>query len=128
MWPSCVGRTLVTRGAVWFALCSASGAGLGNEWFGSHQAVQMRYKWNTDEKDLPLLEMNGEGRLEEAEVAGFGYPMDGSSFQILVGLRYDESRKLYELPLAAGSGDVAGHAATEPTSIVFEREENTSIY
>ncbi len=127
MWQSRVGWTLVTSVTVWFALCSASGA-LGNEWFGSHQAVQTRYRWNTDEKDLPLLEMDGDGRLEEAEVAGFGYPMDDLSVQILAGLSYDEVRKVYELPLAAGSGDVAGLAATEPTSIVFEREENSSIY
>jgi hypothetical protein len=111
--------------AVWFSLCSATAGGLRNEWFGSHQAVQMRYRWNTDEKDLPLLEMNGDGRLEEAEVVGFGYPMDGLSVQILAGLRYDESRKVYELQLAEGSID---GAAREETSIVFEREENTSIY
>ena len=72
MWPSCVGRTLVMSLAVWFSLCSATARVLRNEWFGSRQAVQMRYRWNTDEKDLPLLEMDGDGRLEEAEVAGFG--------------------------------------------------------
>src|SRR5260370_5673342 len=125
MWPSCVGRTLVMSAAVWLALCSASGAGLGNEWFGSHQAVQTRYRWNTDEKDLPLLEMDGDGRLEEAEVAGFGYPMDGLSVQILAGLRYDEARKVYELPLAAGSIDGADR---EETNIVFEATEKGSSY
>jgi hypothetical protein len=125
MWPSCVGRTLVMSVAVSFSLCSATAAGRRNEWFGSHQPVQMRYRWHTDEKDLPLLEMNGDSRLEEAEVAGFGYPMDGLSVQILAGLRYDGSRKVYELQLAAGSID---GAAREETSIVFEREENTSIY
>jgi hypothetical protein len=125
MWPSCVGRTLVMSVAVWIAFCSASGAELGNEWFGSRPAVQTRYRWNTDEKDLPLLEMDGDGRLEEAEVAGFGYPMDGFSVQILAGLRYDEYRKVYELPLASGSID---GAAREEKSIVFEREENTSTY
>jgi hypothetical protein len=124
MWPSCVGRTLVMSVAVWIAFCSASGAELGDEWFGSRPAVQMRYRWNTDEKDLPLLEMNGDGRLEETEVAGFGYPMDGLNVQILAGLRYDESRKVYELPLAAGSID----GAREKTSIVFEATENGSRY
>ena len=125
MWPSCAGRTLVMSVAVWIAFCSASGADLGNEWFGSRPAVQMRYRWNTDEKDLPLLEMDGDGRLEEAEVAGFGYPMDGLSIQILAGLRYDEARKVYELPLAAGSID---GAAREETSIVFEATEKGSRY
>jgi hypothetical protein len=124
MWPSRVGRTLVTSLAVWFALCSASGA-LGNEWFGSHQTVQTRYRWNTDEKDLPLLELDGDGRLEEAEVAGFGYPMDGLSVQIFAGLRYDEARKVYELPLAAGGID---GAAREETNIVFEATEKGSRY
>jgi len=135
MWPSWVGRALVIGAAVWlssYSLYSVTAAGHGNVACTIHQAIQTRYRWNTDERNLPLLEMDGDGSLVEGEVSGFGYPIDGLSFQILGGLRYDDERKVYELPLAAGSERAVavseGSEASDAASIVFEREERTSIY
>jgi hypothetical protein len=130
-----VGRALVLGAAVWFSsysLYSVTAKSHGNVARTIHRAIQMRYRWNTDEKDLPLLEMDGDGSLVEGEVSGFGYPMDGLSFQILGGLRYDDERKVYELPLVAGRESAVAVSEDGPTtdaaSVVFERAERTSIY
>ena len=65
----------------------------------------LNYKWNADEKELPLLNLEGDG-LKPGFDRSLTYQLAQFRFVIFQALSYDEQRNVYVLPLSTAEGAV----------------------
>lgn len=86
------------------------------------------YKWNVDDKELPLLSLPGD-RLAPGFDQSLSYPLDQFSFPIFQSLNYDDEHGRYLLPTISREGKGVHFIEFETTEIknTFMSTDGTNI-
>ena len=86
------------------------------------------YKWNVDDRQLPLLGLPG-GNLKPGFDQSLGYPLDRFSFPIFQSLNYDDEHRKYLLPSISRDGHVIHFIEFESTEIknTYSTNDGTNI-